>query len=195
VTEQAPRSTLVFRAPEAARAQRRDSCVALGVFDGVHRGHQAVLRMASARARERGWRSMALTFDPHPAQVLGRVPEPFLLSSLDVRLARIAACGIDAVLVLSFDDHMRTTPPDVFVREILVESAGARTIVCGPDFRFGHRREGDVARLRALGAELGFEVGVCPPVIDGGAPVSSTRIRAAVREGRHDEARRLLDGP
>jgi len=151
--------------------------------------------MTAKWARERGWRSMALTFDPHPAQVLGRVREPFLLTTLAERVARIAACDIDAVLVLAFDDRMRTTSAEAFVRGVIVDAVGAKGVVCGADFRFGHDRRGDVALLRALGVAHGYDARICSPVFDDGTSISSTRIRAAIREGRLDEARRLLQAP
>ncbi|MCS7234821.1 MAG: bifunctional riboflavin kinase/FMN adenylyltransferase [Armatimonadota bacterium] len=168
------------------------SCVALGVFDGVHLGHRAVLQAAVRQARQAGWRSVALTFHPHPQQVVARVPDPFLILPLEERLRRIATLGLDAALVLRFDKALRRTEPEEFVRAVLVDGLGAKAAVCGPDFRFGRDRRGDAELLRQLGSELGFSVEVCPPVEVGGQRVSSSRIRALLREGRAEEACELL---
>jgi riboflavin kinase/FMN adenylyltransferase len=171
------------------------SCVALGVFDGVHLGHRAVLGAAVARAREAGWRSVALTFHPHPQQVVAKVPEPFLILPIEERLRRIGTLGVDVALVLRFDDRLRMTEPEDFVRQVLVDGLGAQAVVCGPDFRFGRDRRGDPDLLRQLGGAFGFSVHVCPPVEVGGGRVSSSRIRALLREGRTEEACDLLGHP
>lgn len=183
----------VYRRLEDVPPHPPGSCVALGVFDGVHRGHRAVLRTAVARARQAGWRSLALTFHPHPQQVVARVPEPFLILPLEERLRRIGTLGLDAALVMHFDDRLRRTEPEDFVRQVLVAGLGARAVVCGPDFRFGRDRRGDAELLRQLGAQLGFTVTVCEPVHAGGERVSSSRVRALLREGRLEEACDLLD--
>lgn len=168
------------------------SCVALGVFDGVHLGHRAVLGTAVQRARLGGWRSVALTFHPHPQQVVSGLPDSFLVLSLEERLRRIATLGVDAALVLRFDEALRRTEPEDFVRTVLLAGLDARAVVCGPDFRFGRDRRGDPDLLRQLGRELGFSVEVCAPVEVGGQRVSSSRVRALLREGRAEEACELL---
>ncbi len=168
------------------------TCVALGVFDGVHLGHRAVLGRAAQVARQNGWQSVALTFHPHPQQVIARTPDPFLILPLEERLRRIATLGLDAALVLRFDEGLRSTEPEAFVCQVLVGSLGARGVVCGPDFRFGRDRRGDPDVLQVLGRQLGFSVEVCPPVVAGGERVSSSRVRALLREGRVQEACELL---
>lgn len=168
------------------------SCVALGVFDGVHLGHRAVLGTAVERARQRGWRSVALTFHPHPQQVVAGLPDSFLVLPLQERLRRIATLGLDAALVLRFDETLRRTEPKEFVRRVLLGGLGARAVVCGPDFRFGRDRRGDADLLRQLGGELGFSVEVCAPVEVAGQRVSSSRVRALLQEGRAEEACELL---
>ncbi|MER3455501.1 MAG: hypothetical protein C4304_01115 [candidate division GAL15 bacterium] len=182
----------VYRRLDEVPPHPAGSCVALGVFDGVHLGHRAVLRLAAEQAAKTGWRSVALTFDPHPQQVVTRAPEPLLILPLEERLRRMATLGLDAALVLHFDDQVRRTEPEAFVRAVLREGLRARAVVCGPDFRFGRDRRGDADLLRHLGDQLGFAVEVCPPVEVGGERVSSSRIRALLREGRMEEACDLL---
>lgn len=182
----------VFHAPE--EVSPAPTCIALGTFDGVHLGHRAVLEETVAWARGQRWRSMALTFHPHPLELLAPPREPFLLTTLEERIDRLAATGIQAVLVLRFDEALRNTEPQAFV-EMLVHRLGARGMVCGPGFAFGRNRTGDVHLLERLGARMGFGVRVCPPVEIGGAPISSSRIRALLREGRVEEAAVLLGDP
>ncbi len=169
------------------------SCVALGVFDGVHQGHRVVLGCAVQKAREHGWQAVAVTFHPHPQQVITGSSEPFLLLSLDERLRRMAALGLDAAVVLTFDERLRRTEPEEFVQGVLVDGLRASAVACGPDFQFGRDRRGDVELLRRMGAALGFDVYVCPPVYHAGERVSSSRIRLLLRQGRVEEACALLD--
>ena len=182
----------VFHAPE--EVPPAPTCIALGTFDGVHLGHRAVLERAVAWAREQRWRSMAITFHPHPLELLTAPREPFLLTTLEERMARMASTGLQALLVLRFDEALRNTEPHVFV-EMLVHRLGVRGVVCGPGFAFGRDRKGDVHLLERLGTQMGFSVRVCPPVEVGGTAVSSSRIRALLREGRVEEATGLLGGP
>ena len=126
------------------------SVVSIGNFDGVHRGHRAVLGEAVTRARAASAVAVAVTFDPHPLRVLrpDRAPEP--LTGLEYRLALLAATGLDAVLVLPFTRELAGWAPERFVREVLVDRLGALAVVVGRDMRFGHRNSGDVTTLRAL---------------------------------------------
>ncbi len=183
----------VFRSYE--ELEPAPTCIALGTFDGVHLGHRAVLEQTVAWAQKEGWRSMALTFDPHPLEILAPPPHPYLLTTLEERLWRFRQLGLEAVLVLRFDERLRATEPEAFAEEVLARRVGARGVVCGPGFTFGRDRRGDVALLQDLGARLGFSVRVCPPVEVDGEPVSSSRIRALLREGRVEEAARLLGAP
>jgi len=185
----------VYRGLEEVPPHPAGSCVALGVFDGVHQGHRQVLRAAVRRAEGGGWCSVALTFHPHPQQVIGRAPESLLILPLEERLRRIATLGLDAALVLRFDDRLRNTEPEEFVQKVLVDGLRARAVVCGPDFRFGRDRRGDPRLLEEVGSRLGFVVEVCPPVMAGGERVSSSRIRALLREGKGEEACELLAHP
>lgn len=185
----------VLRSPEAVEPYPAGTCVALGAFDGVHLGHQEILRHTVEWARREGWRSMALTFDPHPLEVIAPSPDFFLLTTLDERLDLMACLGLDATLVLSFDEKVRRTEPEDFVERVVAGSVGARGVVCGYNFRFGRERRGDVELLRRLGDQYRFAVQVCDPVIVDGDVVSSSRIRRLLRGGRGAEAELLLGRP
>ena len=160
--------------------------VAIGAFDGVHLGHQAVLRFVHDLARARRLSSTVLTFDRHPAEVVRPASAPKLLTTLDQKLELLDATGsVDECLVLAFDEARSKEPAEDFVGEVLAGVLGARLVVVGADFHFGYRRHGDVALLQRMGAELGFEVlglgFVASPesadAPDGGVPYSSTRAR------------------
>ncbi|MDQ7819929.1 MAG: bifunctional riboflavin kinase/FAD synthetase [Armatimonadota bacterium] len=170
---------------------RRPLVVALGTFDGVHRGHQALIAAARRRADALGGSCAVVTFDPHPQKVLHPQTGAILLTTLDERLALLADLGVDLVVVVRFDDALRQTPPDRWVR-MLVERLRMAEVVCGPDYTFGRDRAGDVGMLRVLGAQLGFRVEVADPVVIDGERVSSSRIRDLLREGRVTDAARLL---
>jgi len=174
---------------------RRPSVVTIGNFDGVHRGHQEILRGVWDLAAETGRIPSVLTFSPHPVRVLRPAEAPSLLMTLDQRLAAIQELGIEAVLVLRFDTEMANVSPEDFVRRFLLETMNARAVLVGANFRFGHRQAGDTQLLGELGASRGFEVRVVPPVIDDGVVVSSTAIRNALRDGRVEEARQMLGRP
>lgn len=169
--------------------------VAVGNFDGVHRGHQALVAAALDEARARRGTAAVLTFDPHPARVLQPERAPRALMTLDQKAEALAAAGVDHVAVLEFTLGLAARTAAEFAREVLVGSLGAHTIVVGANFRFGRARAGDVAALIALGTELGFSVYVVPPVLHGGRPVSSTRVRDAVEAGEMGEAAALLGRP
>jgi riboflavin kinase/FMN adenylyltransferase len=177
------------------------SAVTIGAYDGVHQGHRAVIAEVRRRAEARGLRSAVVTFDRHPASVVRPESAPRQLTDLDQKLELLAATGVDYGLVITFDEARSKESADDFVREVLVECLNARVVVVGEDFHFGHRRSGNVARLRELGGELGFEVqGV--ELVDAEArpageeaQVSSTRIRHALAAGELDEANLLLGRP
>jgi riboflavin kinase / FMN adenylyltransferase len=173
----------------------RPAVVTVGNFDGVHLGHQRILRRVQELARQAGRMSAVLTFYPHPSQVLRPSEAPALLMTLEQRLAAIEAIGIDAALVLRFDAELANVAAEDFVQRFLVDTIGAQAVLVGGNFRFGHRQKGDVKLLADLGARSGFEVEIVPPVIADGIVVSSTAIRNAVREGRVEDARRLLGRP
>ena len=164
----------------------------VGNFDGVHRGHQRILIEAVEIARSEGWRSVALTFDPHPTKVVAPERAPVLLSSMGQRLERFEQIGVDAALVMPFTQALAALSPEDFVSQIVVERLGARAVVVGSNFRFGRRHAGDVATLVELGRHYGFSGRAVEPLEIEGEVVSSTRVRNAVLEGRMERANRLL---
>lgn len=166
--------------------------VAIGNFDGVHRGHQRLFAEARRRAAALGGESVALTFEPHPARVLAPERAPALISTPRRKLELIEGCGIALCVVETFDRALAALSPEEFVDEVLVRALGARAVCVGWDFTFGKARRGDAATLRALGAERGFEVAVIEPVAIDGVVCSSSKVRELVRAGRVEEAARLL---
>jgi riboflavin kinase/FMN adenylyltransferase len=169
--------------------------VTVGNFDGVHRGHQALVSAVVARARESGGVSVVLTFDPHPARVLGPGLTPAALTTLAQKEELLALLGVDRLAVLPFDPGVARLPPDAFAREVLHGAIGARHVVVGESFRFGHRREGDARSLAGVGEGLGFSVRALPPVLEQGWPVSSSRVREEIVRGDVRAARSLLGRP
>lgn len=164
--------------------------IAPGNHDGVHLGHRALLRTARRLADPHGFRTRALTFEPHPMAFIdpARAPEKLTLQPRRAELLRGA--GADSVFVQAFTAEFAALSPEAFV-EWLVEQ-GARALVVGPDFRFGRQRQGDVAMLRALGERHGFEVSIEEPVLLQNERVSSSAVRNALRDGNVGAANRLL---
>lgn len=157
--------------------------VTVGTFDGVHRGHHAVLTEIAARAARTGRRSVLVTFEPHPLRVVRPEAAPPLLTSRDEKKELLAQSGLDYVVFLPFTRALQMYSARRFVEEILRARIGMRELVIGYDHGFGRGREGGVETLRALGEELGFAVDVVGPVADDEAAVSSTRIRRALLAG------------
>lgn len=168
--------------------------VTWGVFDGVHRGHRRVLETVRDWAREVRARSVAVTFDRHPSEVLSGQPVP-LLVPLDERLRRIGEIGVDFALVIPFTPEFARQSAEEFVRDVVAGRLRARGIVLGHDSRFGRGREGDLELLARLGRELGIEVRRCDPELHQGRPLSSSLIREAIAAGRLQEAALLLGRP
>jgi riboflavin kinase/FMN adenylyltransferase len=164
--------------------------LAIGMFDGVHRGHQRVLRRLVATARRRNARSVLLTFEPHPAQVL-RGETPLVLCSEPERRARLAALGVDLLVIQRFDREFADQPPADFLRRLSV-GRHLVAIVMTPDSAFGRDRAGVLPAVRRLGRELGFDIAEVTSLAGEGAMISSTRLRTLIVEGRLAEARRLL---
>lgn len=158
------------------------SVVTLGNFDGLHKGHRAVLSTVVEQAAARGARSVAVTFDPHPIAVLYPERAPQIITSLDQRLDLLAGTGLDAVLVMAFTHEFAQWTPERFVAEVFVEALDASLVVVGEDTRFGVRNSGDVVELRRLGAEHGFDVLTLADVGNGGR-WSSSRVRDLVTTG------------
>lgn len=171
------------------------SLIAIGNMDGVHRGHRAVLERATREAGERGLEACLLTFDPHPASVLGAGAPPLLTTPERKRelLARhFPSLKLETV---RFDADLAAKSPEAFVREILVGRLGARGVLVGENFRFGRARAGDLSTLEHLGGELGFTAAAVPLVSDEVGPISSSRVRDAVARGDVRTATELLGRP
>jgi len=169
--------------------------VAVGNFDGVHRGHRAVIGAALKRAKALGRKAAALTFTPHPRLFL-RPQEPlFQLSAERDKLRLLAATGLDGAIVMTFDAVLAATPAEKFVTDILVRALGISGAAIGFDFHFGKDRGGSPAFLMTQGEQLGFAVDIVPPLEDEGTPVSSGSVRAALATGRVVEAAELLGAP
>lgn len=176
--------------------QERGTVVTLGSFDGVHRGHRAVVDEVVRRARETGRASVLVTFEPHPAEVVRPQAAPGRLTVAAERVEALAATELDYVVVLRFDRELAGLEPEAFVERVLVERCRVRELVVGHDHAFGRGRRGDVGLLSALGRRWGFTVDVVPPVLDrAGSAVSSSRIRAAIAAGALGEAADWLGRP
>ncbi len=180
---------------EPVPAPLRGAIVALGNFDGFHLGHQAVAKEAIEWARAEGRPSIIATFDPHPVRFFRPDAEPFRLTTLEQRQELYLAAGATAMLVFHFDAELASTSAEDFVRVLLAERMGVAGVVTGEDFTFGKGRGGNREVLEALGREAGIACRAVPPVMDSGAPVSSSRIREALRGGDPQEAARLLTRP
>lgn len=166
--------------------------LALGTFDGIHLGHRQVIGRAMAKARDLDGRAVVVTFEPHPLEVLRPGTDPVLLTTLDERMALLDAAGVDLTVVLPFDLAFSRISADAWLDDILARRLGARAVFAGSSYTFGHRRQGTAARLAEWGTARGIEVHLIPAVLVSGEPVSSSRIRTALREGLVDEAARLL---
>ena len=167
--------------------------VTIGVYDGVHAGHRALIAETCEIGQRLGLLSAVVTFDRHPAQLVAPERAPCLLTDLEQKRELLHATGVDLVEVLSFDDERRRESAENFVREVLVERMSAKAVVVGRDFHFGHARRGNVELLADMGRSLGFEVhGLHLVAGPDGEVVSSTRIRAVLAEGDVAAAARLL---
>ena len=173
----------------------RGGIIALGNFDGFHRGHQAVVGEAIAWARAENRPAIVATFDPHPVRHFAPDAPPFRLTTLDQRQELFEAAGADAMLVFSFDGELAATTAQSFVEDLLVAGLGAAGVVTGEDFTFGKGRGGNTAVLAQLGAPLGMGARAVGPVSDGDEVISSSRIREALRAGDCGTATHLLTRP
>jgi riboflavin kinase/FMN adenylyltransferase len=169
--------------------------VAIGNFDGVHRGHRAVIGAARSRAKSLGRKAAALTFSPHPRIFLRPQDSLFQLSSERNKMRLLAASGLDGAIVMNFNAALAATSAEDFIARILVGNFGIGGAAIGFDFHFGHNRKGSPAYLAEQGARLGFAVDIVPPLEDEGRPVSSGAVRAALSQGKVVEAAELLGAP
>ncbi|MCF0095925.1 bifunctional riboflavin kinase/FAD synthetase [Micromonospora sp. NPDC049114] len=184
-----------WRGYDAAPGGWGRSVVTIGVFDGVHKGHQATIGHAVARARELGVQSVVVTFDPHPAEVVRPGSHPAVLTEPARKAELIEALGVDVLCVVPFTPEFSRLPPEQFVHDILVEHLHAALVVVGGNFRFGHRAAGDVALLERLGKTFGFGVEGGPLVAQDGTVFSSTYIRSCVDAGDVGAAAAALGRP
>lgn len=185
----------IVRTLESFPPDARPSVVALGVFDGVHLAHRAILDTAVARARSGGGTPVACTFDPHPAEVLQPDRAPLPITTLEERLALIEATGVEVAVVIPFTRALAGMEPETFVTEVLAGHLGAREVVVGFNHRFGKGARGDARLLREAGARVGLQAEIVPPLDVDGIPVSSSTIRASLQRGDLATAARLLGRP
>ncbi|MGH9671118.1 MAG: riboflavin biosynthesis protein RibF [Terriglobales bacterium] len=182
----------IFRKLDDVPGDFGATIVSAGNFDGVHRAHQLVLGKVVERARELGAKSLAVTFEPHPARILRPDLAPKLLTPLPVKLRLMEASGLDAVLVMPFTRDLSLLSPRQFAEEILSRRLRAREVHEGANFHFGHQAEGNIERLQEFGRACGFEVRIYPELRVRGDAVSSSRIRELVAAGRVSRIRHLL---
>jgi riboflavin kinase/FMN adenylyltransferase len=175
--------------------RRLQTALTVGNFDGLHLGHRKILRGVVEQARASNALAGAVTFDPHPLEILRPADAPPLITTLAQRLTGLEQMGLDAALVLRFDAELSRLSAEEFARAILVEQLRLGVILVGENFRFGHHQAGDVKLLGKLGHRFGFAVEIVPPVVVRGEVVSSTTIRQAVCQGRVGHAARLLGRP
>src|SRR5436305_2304508 len=185
----------VVRDDSPRAAQFNGAVAAIGNFDGVHRGHRAVIDAAVTRAASLGVPAIAVTFEPHPRKLLRPSDPIFRLTDESSKLRLLATTGLNGALVLTFDADFAALTAEQFVTRILVGRLGIRGATIGFDFHFGHERRGSPAFLAEQGERYGFTVETAPPLEDEGRPVSSSSIRAALAEGRVVEAAELLGYP
>ncbi|MER7456085.1 bifunctional riboflavin kinase/FAD synthetase [Micromonospora sp. NPDC126480] len=184
-----------WRGYDAAPGGWGRSVVTIGVFDGVHKGHQATIGHAVARARELGVKSVVVTFDPHPAEVVRPGSHPAVLTEPARKAELIEALGADVLCVVPFTPEFSRLPAEAFVHDVLVEHLHAALVVVGDNFRFGHRAAGDVPLLERLGRTFGFAVEGAPLVAEAGTVFSSTYIRSCVDAGDVVAAANALGRP
>jgi riboflavin kinase/FMN adenylyltransferase len=184
----------IWRGLDERPFQPRPSAAAVGNFDGLHLGHQKILRRLVEKAGQHGLYSVVLTFSPHPERVLGR-GRMAMIQTLPQRLGGIQAHGINGTLVVPFNRAFSLLSTEEFIKEIIIRTLGAKVVVVGENFRFGRNREGDIRDLQRLGQKLGFSVYPVSPVTRGGEVVSSSRIRSLLGDRKIIRANALLGRP
>ena len=177
--------------PELERL-RGSLFLAIGVFDGVHRGHQAVISTSADHAATSNGTPVVVTFDPHPEKVLRPQVAPHLLSATQHKIALIRALGVEHLLIITFDKQFAATEPEDFVQKLVIHSKPLREICVGHEWSFGKNRRGNLDLLKKLGAKFNFDVVGIPPVKINGAVVSSTAIRQAIEKGDLAKAAEML---
>ena len=185
----------IYRSLDEVPADFGPSALTIGNFDGVHTGHRSILRRVKQIAADRGWKPSALMFDPHPARGVAPRRAPRLMTPPEQRASLMAPEGIEQVLILPFTTDVARLTPEQFARQIVAGRLGARAVLVGDNFRFGHDHAGNVETLRELGSRLGFETEVVPAVTRRGRAVSSSTIRGLLESGRVSLAARWLERP
>ena len=185
----------IIRAANDLGNGQRKVCVAIGVFDGVHLGHQQIIRQTVADARGHDAISLVVTFDKHPNAIVAPDKTPPQIFSRSQKLRAIESLGVDALLEIPFDKNFSEKSGETFIRELARDLGKIHSVCVGADFVFGHKRSGNVALLKTLGAELFFQVHGLAAVSLDGQVVSSTRIREAIRAGNFDAASQMLGRP
>lgn len=183
---------LIRRGFKPCRETDRGCVAAIGNFDGVHLGHQAILAVLQERGRESGLPTAVVCFEPHPREYFSPPTAPARLMRLRDKAERLAGLGVSELRVLRFDAELSGWDADTFIEHVLVRALGVKRVVIGEGFRFGQGRSGDVAKLRREGAAREFVVDEVPPFTVSGSPASSTRVRQALMAGRLGEAKTLL---
>jgi riboflavin kinase / FMN adenylyltransferase len=182
----------VLRSIAALETLRGPIFLAIGVFDGVHLGHQAVISTSAKHAGSAGGTPVVVTFDPHPAKVLRPHDAPHLLTATQHKIVLIRDLGVQHLLLIKFDKHFASTPPEDFIEELVTHSKPLREICVGHEWSFGKDRRGNLDLLKQLGARFHFDVIGIPPVRANGEVVSSTAIRQAVERGDFAKAAQML---
>ena len=185
----------VFRHLDEVPADWGPTVLSIGNFDGVHRGHQEVLTHVAAAARRLNARSMAVTFEPHPLRILRPEAAPLLITPLPEKIALLSQLGVDSILILPFDRALSATTPRDFAKEIIAARLKAREVHEGANFHFGHRAEGNCEKLRKFGSDFGFDVVIYPEMRLRGEPLSSSRVRQLLTDGKVARSRHLLGRP
>jgi len=185
----------VFRSLSEVPRDFGPCAVTIGNFDGVHVGHQAIMKRVVALAAGRGWKPAVLTFNPHPAKVVAPSRAPRIIMTLDQRAEVMGELGIEEVLMLPFTRGLSQLSPEQFAKTVLVDAMQVRAVLVGEDFRFGHQQAGDTNLLTELGAKYGFEVDPIDAVNVRGERVSSSLVREMTLAGRVNRACRLLGRP
>lgn len=189
------KDSLVYRSLSEVPDDFGPCAITIGNFDGVHRGHQQILRQVIEAARAENWKSAVLTFDPHPAKLLAPASAPRLLTTLEERAEIILTQGIDEILILPFTREIASLAPEEFVREILVDRLKARAVMVGANFHFGKGASGNAGVLQELGDRYSFETEIIQPVVWRGRIISSSEVRRAIEAGQVSTACRMLGRP
>jgi riboflavin kinase / FMN adenylyltransferase len=185
----------IFRGLDELPSDFGPCAITIGNFDGVHIGHQQIMRRVAAVAHEHGWKAAALTFDPHPTRLVAPARAPRLLTTPEQRARLMLGQGLDEVLILPFTREIAKLTPEEFVREIVSGKLQARTVLIGDNFRFGNQAAGDAHALQELGQKYGFSTEIIHAIFWRGRIISSSEIRQAIEAGQVSFACRMLGRP